>query len=116
MGYSELARTGFLGHQAHIGVSVPEFNPLDHPIDTPPLTTAEAMSKSYWEKQENQEQWRNAWHVSTNPNGYWLAYGHLFKVLYSYNRLIGRIDDKEKVSLCSQILLERCVNPRVQGG
>ena len=43
-------------------------------------------------------------------------FGHLFKVLYSYHRLIRRIEDKEKVRLCSMILLERYVNPNVQGG
>jgi len=47
---------------------------------------------------------------------YWIAKGHLFKVLYSYHRLVRRIHDLEKVKLCSRILLERYLNPSVQGG
>jgi hypothetical protein len=40
----------------------------------------------------------------------------LFKVLYSYHRLIRRVEDTEKVKLCSRILLERYMDPNVQGG
>ena len=74
------------------------------------------MSKSYWENEENQYRWNRKWNTTDNRNGYWIAAGHLFKVLYSYHRLIRRIEDKEKVRLCSTILLERYVNPYVQGG
>ena len=74
------------------------------------------MSKSYWENEENLDRWNRKWNTTDNRNGYWVAAGHLFKVLYSYHRLIRRIEDKEKVRLCSMILLERYVNPNVQGG
>ena len=40
----------------------------------------------------------------------------MFKVLYSYHRLIGHMEDKDKVRMVSRILLERTVNPNVQGG
>ena len=116
MGYTELAKTGQLGHQAHIGEPVPEFDPQQHPLEKRRVALEEVMSKGYWESEENQKQWNTAWNVNTNPNGYWVAFGHLFKVLYSYHRLIGRIKDKEKVRLCSEVLLERYINPNVQGG
>ncbi|QDU49594.1 hypothetical protein [Gimesia panareensis] len=116
MGYQELAKTGQLGQQAHIAEPVPKFDPAEHPLEEHQVSLEEIMSEKYWENQGNQKQWRKAWNVKTNPNGYWVAFGHLFKVLYSYHRLIGHIKDRDKVRLCSQILLERYVNPNVQGG
>jgi hypothetical protein len=116
LGYPKLTKTGQLGHQAHIGEPVPEFDPKEHPLEKRRVSLEGVMSEDYWENEENQKQWNKAWNVKTNPNGYWIAFGHLFKVLYSYHRLIGRIKDKEKVRLCSQILLERYINPNVQGG
>ncbi len=74
------------------------------------------MGKDYWSSEDNLARWNKAWNESANPNGYWVAFGHLFKVLYSYHRLIDRIADTGKVRLCSQVLLERYVNPSVQGG
>jgi len=74
------------------------------------------MSRDYWSDQENQDCWSREWSVKDNPNGHWVAFGHLFKVLYSYHRLIARVADKEKVKLCGKILLERYMNPEVQGG
>ena len=116
MGYQELAQIGQLGHRAHIAAPVPEFNPADHPLAEHRATLDEAMSTGYWENEENLRRWNNQWNETSNPNGYWVAFGHLFKVLYSYHRLIGRVEDKEKVRLCSRILLERYFNPDVQGG
>jgi len=116
MGYSKLATTGQLGQQAHIGEPVPEFDPKEHPLVKSRVSLEGVMSEGYWESEENQKQWNNAWNDTTNRNGYWVAFGHLFKVLYSYHRLIGRIKDKEKVHLCNEILLERYINPDVQGG
>lgn len=116
MGYRELAKTGQLGQQAHIAEPVPKFDPVEHPLEEHQISLEEIMSEKYWENKENQKLWRNAWNLKTNPNGYWVAFGHLFKVLYSYHRLIGHIEDKNKVRLCSQILLERYINPNVQGG
>ena len=74
------------------------------------------MNKDYWESEVNIDRWNRNWNQTDNANGYWIAFGHLFKVLYSYNRLITRIKDQEKVRLCSEILLERYFNPEVQGG
>ena len=68
------------------------------------------MSKDYW-ADKNQDRWSRKMNSTDNHNGYWVAYGHLFKILYSYHRLIGRVEDKEKVRLCSRILLERYMNP-----
>jgi hypothetical protein len=115
MGYSDLARAGHPGHRVHIGAPVPSIDPATNAGAD--RTTLEAvMSKSYWENEENQDRWNRKWNTTDNRNGYWIAAGHLFKVLYSYHRLIRRIEDKEKVRLCSMILLERYVHPNVQGG
>ncbi|MCB1232979.1 MAG: hypothetical protein KDN19_22230 [Verrucomicrobiae bacterium] len=116
MGYQELVKTGQLGHQAHIGEPVPTFDPAEHPLDERISTLAHVMSEEFWQDEENLAEWNQPWNMKKNPNGYWLAFGHLFKVLYSYHRLIGHIEDKEKVALVSRILLERCVNPAVSGG
>ncbi|MCA9218610.1 MAG: hypothetical protein KDB27_36325, partial [Planctomycetales bacterium] len=116
LGYPELAKTGHLGHQAHIGEPVPEFDSSEHPLEETRSTLAYVMSAEFWEDDNNRSLWSKPWHVKNNRNGYWLAFGHLFKVLYSYHRLIGRIEDKHKVRLVSRILLERTVNPNVLGG
>ena len=65
---------------------------------------------------ENENMWKQKWDVNNNPNGDWVAAGHLFKVLSSYHRLIKLMNDKEKVGICSQVLLERYLNPKVKGG
>ena len=115
MGYPDLARAGHAGHRVHIGAPVPRIDPATNAgVDR--ATLEAVMSKSYWENEENQHRWNRKWNATNNRNGYWIAAGHLFKVLYSYHRLIRRIKDKEKVRLCSMILLERYVNPEVQGG
>lgn len=115
MGHQELARAGYVGHRVHISAPVPKFDvATDAEVERATLETV--MSKSYWEDEENLDRWNRKWSTTDNPNGYWVAFGHLFKVLYSYHRLIRRIDDKDKVRLCSMILLERYLNPNVQGG
>lgn len=115
MGYPELARAGFLGHRAHMSAAVPEIDPAS--AATADRASLEAvMSRDYWNDPRHEEIWSRKWSEQDNPNGYWVAYGHLFKVLYSYHRLIGRMADTEKVRLCSKILLERYMNPAVQGG
>ena len=116
LGYGEMAKSGQLGQQAHIAEPVPQFDPAEHPVEDQPASLEEVMSESYWESEENQRRWNHPWAAKTNPNGYWVAFGHLFKVLYAYHRLIGRLKDKDKVRLCSQVLLERYINPDVQGG
>ncbi|MCA9066190.1 MAG: hypothetical protein KDA96_24150, partial [Planctomycetaceae bacterium] len=116
MGYSALVRTGHLGHQAHISEPVPEFDPANHPLDECVSTLDDVMSEQFWKDEANVEEWQKPWHVRNARNGYWLAFGHLFKVLYSFHRLIGKIQDREKVALVSRILLERVVNPAVDGG
>ncbi len=115
MGYPELAKAGHAGHRTHIGAPVPEFDPA---TDASPnrATLKAVMSKDFWNDPKNQDRWRRKQNLNDNPNGDWIAEGHLFKVLYSYHRLIGRIKDREKVKLCSRILLERYMNPDVQGG
>jgi len=115
MGYEDLARVGYVGHQAHIGAPVPEFDPTTN-AERQRATLADVMSEGYWQDEQNVDHWNRAFSATDNRNGYWVAFGHLFKVLYSYHRLIQRIDDGEKVRLCSMILLERYLNPEVQGG
>lgn len=115
MGYPELARAGHAGHRVHIGAPVPEINPAtDASADR--ATLEAIMNKDFWNDSKNQQRWSRKANMPDNPNGEWIAAGHLFKVLYSYHRLIGRVNDKEKVKLCSRILLERYMNPDVQGG
>jgi hypothetical protein len=116
MGYRELALAGHAGHKAHIAAPVPSFEPAEHPKVDDRATFESLMNKDYWASEENLSRWNKAWNESANPNGYWVAFGHLFKVLYSYHRLIDRLADSEKIRLCSTILLERYVNPAVQGG
>ena len=115
MGYGGLAKAGHAGHSVHIGAPVPEFDPKVHPQETP-ASLEKIMSKSYWEDEENLEHWNKKWNETDNPNGYWIAAGHLFKVLYSYHRLMAKVKDKKKVRLCSKIVLERYFNPKVLGG
>lgn len=74
------------------------------------------MSTRYWRDEQNVASWKKAWNQSSNPNGYWVAFGHLFKVLYSHHRLIEQIEEPERVQLCTMILLERYLNPDVRGG
>lgn len=116
MGYRDLAKQGHAGHRAHIGEPVPSFDPARHPVTGPSASLEEVGSREYWQDPEHLRQWNQAWNEKNNPNGYWIAFGHLFKLLYSYHRLVGLIDDPEKVRLCSRILLERYFNPAVQGG
>lgn len=115
MGYTELAKAGYAGHQAHIAAPVPEIDPATD-ASTDRMSLEALMNKDYWNDKLNEELWSQKWSEKDNPNGYWVAFGHLFKVLYSYHRLVDRIEDKEKVKLCSRILLERYMNPAVQGG
>ena len=116
MGYAELARVGHTGHQAHIAEPVPEFEPRDHPVTDLPVTLEALTTESFWVDPRNVSRWNQAWNESSNPNGYWVAFGHLFKVLYSYQRIIEHVKDEEQARLCSLILLERYMNPAVQGG
>jgi hypothetical protein len=116
MGYTELVKIGQLGQQAHIDEPVPKFDPAEQKLEKCNSTLDHVMSEEFWQDKENIGEWNRPWGENKNPNGYWLAFGHLFKVLYSYHRLIKHIDDKEKVALVSRILLERLVNPNVGGG
>ncbi len=115
MGYADLARAGHIGHRVHIGVPVPEVAPASG-LSADHATLGDVMNKNYWNDERHQDRWNRKFNIPNNPNGDWIASGHLFKVLYSYHRLIGRIKDVEKVKLCSKILLERYMNPDVRGG
>jgi hypothetical protein len=115
MGYSELAKMGHAGQKIHISPVVPTFDASEAEVQSA-VTLAELTSPEFWNDITNQERWMRKWNMEDNPNGDWIAAGHLFKVLYSYHRLIERASDKKKIELCSSILLERYVNPTVQGG
>jgi hypothetical protein len=115
MGYDDLAKKGHIGHHVHISAPVPE---VDHEIES---TSYEAslehvMSPGFWNNTDHQDQWKRAWNATDNRNGHWIAAGHLFKVLYAFHRLINKIENEDEADLCSRILLERYVNPGVQGG
>ena len=116
MGYHDLARKGFPGHHAHIEEPVPKFDPTTEAHSNITASLEEITSQGYWEKEDNVAHWRNAWNEKNFPNGYWVAFGHLFKVLYSYKRLVGHVENPAKVRLVSRILLERYFNPEVSGG
>ena len=115
MGYGELAKSGYAGHRVHISAPVPEVD-ASAKSSTNPASLETVMSRRYWDDEKNQDRWSHAFNVPNNPNGDWIASGHLFKVLYSYHRLIRKVKDVEKVRLCSRVLLERYMNPEVQGG
>lgn len=115
MGYSELAKMGHLGHRAHLDEPVP-FRQESEKTDLGKVTLERMMARAFWEDRKNHDRWRLPARFPDNPNGDWIASGHLFKVLYSFHRLIQRIDDPSKVELCGAILLERYFDPRVQGG
>lgn len=115
MGFAELARAGYTGHRMHISAPVPPIPGIAPWADTR-SSLESVMSGAYWSDATNIDLWKRKWVLKDNPNGDWIASGHLFKVLYSYHRLMKRIADADKVRLCSAILLERYVNPSVQGG
>jgi hypothetical protein len=115
MGFADLVREGHLGHRIHISEPVPPA-PETAPDATSQAALESVMNGTFWTDAMNTQQWKAGWSELSNPNGDWIASGHLFKVLYSHHRLISRIADPEKVKLCSAILLERYVNPAVQGG
>jgi hypothetical protein len=115
MGYPQIVQAGYAGHQAHIAAQVPEIDPATQ-ASADRVSLESVMSRDFWNDPRNEEHWCQKWSEKENPNGYWVAFGHLFKVLYSYHRLVQHIDDKEKVRLCTNILMERYLNPAVQGG
>jgi hypothetical protein len=90
MGYRELARSGHSGHRTHIGAPVPPID-LATAAQGDQATLEAVMSSTYWDDKMNQDRWARAWNTIDNRNGDWIAAGHLFKVLYSYRRLIGHI-------------------------
>ncbi|MBI1312940.1 hypothetical protein GC176_16745 [bacterium] len=115
LGYAALARTGHLGHRAHIGAPVPDTVPHRN-AQAQRASLQDVMSGDFWNDEAHRDSWRRKWSISENPNGYWIAAGHLFKVLYAYHRLIRHMEDAEQIRLCSAVLLERYINPAVQGG
>lgn len=116
MGFGDLARAGHLGHRIHISVSVPPVPKQAASGEANQTTLASVMNGTFWSDAMNTVAWKARWNQSTNPNGDWIASGHLFKVLYSHHRLMGRIADAGKAKLVTAILLERYTNPAVQGG
>jgi hypothetical protein len=115
LGYEKLARLGWAGHSVHIGEPVPSVDPKAKRQDTT-VSLAQIMSNAFWEDEDKLAQWNQSWHLSKNRNGDWIAAGHLFKVLYSYHRMVARAKDEQQVRLCSKVLLERYFNPNVMGG
>lgn len=116
MGYEELFHYGQLAYNVHLDNKIPEkLNVQKKKITLGGNNLDVVMNKNYW-NYENENMWKQKWDVNNNPNGDWVAAGHLFKVLSSYHRLIKLMNDKEKVGICSQVLLERYLNPKVKGG
>ena len=115
LGEVELARAGHTGHRVHISAPVPEIPELMN-AEPEPVALKDVTNGRFWTQAENTEHWKKPWNQRLNPNGDWIASGHLFKVLYSHHRLMSRISDVNQVKLVSAILLERYMNPAVQGG
>ncbi len=115
MGYGDLAKLGHAGQKTHISSAVPVVESSDVDARTAP-TLRTLTQPEFWNDSTNQERWSQPWNQKANPNGHWIAAGHLFKVLYSFHRLIKHVPDRDNIELCSSILLERYVNPEVQGG
>jgi hypothetical protein len=115
LGLTELARAGHLGHRAHIGAPVPDAVP-NRDARAARASLQNMMNGDVWTNEAHVGAWSRKWSTGENPNGYWIAAGHLFKVLYACHRLIRHMEDEEKVRLCSAVLLERYINPSVQGG
>ncbi|MBK8038383.1 MAG: hypothetical protein IPK22_14815 [Verrucomicrobiaceae bacterium] len=115
MGFADLAREGHLGHRVHLSAAVPVV-PQKASNTAHQVALERVMNGSFWSDAVNTQHWNARWNPSTNPNGDWIASGHLFKVLYSHHRLLGRIADAEKAKLATAILLERYTDPSVQGG
>lgn len=115
MGFANLARAGHAGHRAHISAPVPTV-PGTAATGDHQRVLESVMNGSFWSDAANKARWQERWNETSNPNGDWIASGHLFKVLYSYHRLMSRVGDPDKVKICTAILLERYLNPAVQGG
>lgn len=114
MGFGDLARAGHLGHRLHISAPVPAVP--NGSAEVQRATLEKVMSGAFWSDTTNAGRWKEKWSQTANPSGDWIASGHLFKVLYSHHRLLSRLQDTEKAKLCTAILLERYINPSVQGG
>ena len=115
MGYGDLAKMGHAGQRTHISSAVPVLESVEAETHASP-TLRTLAEPDFWNDKINQDRWNQRWNEQVNPNGDWIASGHLFKVLYSFHRLIKRVPDRTDIELCSSILLERYVNPDVQGG
>lgn len=116
LGYRDAAEAGHPGHRTHIAARVPEFNPGQPPQIDLERTFDRLMAGEFWSSEVNRSRWSTPWNEAKNPNGDWVAFGHLFKVLYAFHRLIDQVHDVDQRRLCGLILLERYFNPQVQGG
>ena len=114
MGHADVARLGHAGHGVHIASAVPAIAE-EEVHDRSEVNLAGILSPAFWEDARRQSLWRAKW-GRDNPNGDWIASGHLFKVLYAFNSLTERIPDEALVERCAAILLERYFHPDVTGG
>jgi len=115
MGHGGLARRGHVGHRVHIDNKVPEVGQAEvH--DRSEVTLPGILHTGFWEDPKLQALWHESWNRRSNPNGDWIASGHLFKVLYAFCEIAERIQDPSVVERCATILLERYFDADVQGG
>ncbi len=115
LGYHEIVTAGSLGQAIHLEVTVPKVE-RQADADARQWTLERIMKEPYWNTPEQQAQWQKPWNEKENPNGDWVASGHLFKVLYSFHRLSKLASSKAQVEQCARVLLERYFNPEVRGG
>lgn len=115
MGYGDVAKMGHSALRTHIASPVPDLK--DTKPVPPEIPTLHMLTQpGFWNDATNRERWSKRWSQTENPNGDWIASGHLFKVLYSFHRLIAYVPGRQDIEVCSSILLERYMNPDVRGG
>lgn len=114
-GYADVWADGWKGHRAHISPSVPAVRDAT-PEDRTAVTLEAVRGPDYWKDATHRRDWHKPWHRSRNPNGDWIASGHLFKVLYAFSSVARLVPDKRLVDRVARVVFERYFDPQVLGG
>ncbi len=114
-GFGDVWEAGCAGHRAHVATEVPVIRGADS-ADRTGVSLAAIQAESFWRDASRQEVWHEPWSLRGNPNGDWIAAGHLFKVLYAFFHVTREIQDDVLVQRCARILFERYFDPEVLGG
>ena len=114
-GYADVWALGCAGHRAHITAEVPEAPSIDR-LERSSVDFEGIQSAAYWNEPARRAEWHRPWHRRKNPNGDWIASGHLFKVLYAFHELARAAPDGDLVERAARVVFERYFDPGVQGG